>query len=85
MADPLEFPVPSQNPETFTASNKIVYLWDGAKWTSLGATIISDENNAIIGASAPATNAEGTFWYDTVAGHLKVLVNGTWKDVRPSS
>ena len=85
MADPLEFPSPTQVPETFTATNGIVYKWDGDKWTSLGATIISDENNAIIGAAAPATTVNGTFWYDTVAGHLKVLVNGTWKDVRPSS
>ena len=85
MSTPLEFPYPATPEQQFTATNDIVYVYDGAKWTSLGATIVSDENNAIIGASAPLTAANGSFWYDTVAGHLKVLVNGTWKDVRPSS
>ena len=85
MADPIQFPSGPSQGDTWTPTNDIVYVYDGAKWTSLGATIVSDENNAIIGASAPLTAANGSFWYDTVAGHLKVLVNGTWKDVRPSS
>ena len=84
----LNFPDTSGKPTDGSfiyVANGVIYTWDGDKWTSLGATIISDENNAIIGAAAPATTVNGTFWYDTVAGHLKVLVNGTWKDVRPSS
>ena len=84
MSTPLEFPFDtSQSP--FKATNNIVYVWDGAKWTSLGATIISDENNAIIGATAPSNVSQGSFWYDTAAGRLKVLVGSVWKDVSPSS
>jgi hypothetical protein len=84
MATPLEFPTPTAVDETFTASNNIVYVWDGQKWTSLGATIVSNENAAVT-AAAPSNPVTGTLWYDTVAEHLKVYVNGTWKDARPSS
>ena len=80
----LEFPTPGAVDETFTASNKIVYVWDGQKWTSLGATVVSNEN-AAIGADAPTNAVLGTLWYDTIAERLKVYVNGAWKDVRPSS
>ena len=85
MSQPLEFPENPIPDKGYTLTNNIVYIFNGGKWTSLGATIISDENNAIIGASAPSNVNNGSFWYDTVAGHLKVLVNGVWKDVRPSS
>ena len=81
----LEFPSDPQPDQTYTLSNNIVYVWDGLKFTSLGATVISDENNAIIGAAAPANVAQGSFWYDTTSERLKVLIGGTWKDVRPSS
>ena len=84
MSSPLEFPVPSGVDETFTASNKIVYHWDGQKWTSLGATVISNEN-AAVSDSAPLNAVNGSLWYDTVADRLKVRVGGEWKDVRPTS
>ena len=80
----IQFPTPSAVDETFTASNKIVYVWDGQKWTSLGATVISNENAAVT-ATAPTNPVSGTLWYDTTVERLKVFVGGAWKDVRPSS
>lgn len=80
----LEFPSPPTLNQTFTGSNGIVYVYDGSKWSSLGATTISNET-ASVGAVAPTGPAIGTLWFDTAAQRLKVWYSGSWIDVRPSS
>ncbi len=80
MADPLEFPVPTAVDEKATLSNGIVYQWDGQKWTSLGATIVSNDN-AAVSATAPSHAVPGTLWYDTSVERLKVFDGGAWKEV----
>ncbi len=80
----LEFPASPTLNQNFTGTNGIVYVYDGSKWTSLGATTISNET-VQVSASAPTGPAVGTLWYDTAAARLKVWYNGSWTDVRPSS
>ena len=80
----IDMPATPENPSTFKAQNGVTYVWDGQKWTSLGATVISNESAAVT-ATAPTNPVSGTLWYDTTVERLKVFVNGAWKDVRPSS
>ena len=81
----IQFPGSPAENDTFTASNQIVYVYDGQKWTSLGATVITNENAAVVTSTAPTNAVSGSLWYDTTAERLKVFVSGAWKDVRPSS
>lgn len=84
MATPLLFPPNPVEDQKFTGTNNIVYVYDGAKWTSVGATVISSDA-ASVGTNAPASPLTGTLWYDTGVSRLKVWYNGSWKDVRPNS
>ena len=81
MADPIQFPESPNQGDTTTPTNNIVYVYDGAKWTSLGATVVTPET-AAVSATAPISPKSGSLWYDTTAQHLKVFIGGSWKDVR---
>ena len=86
----LDFPPNLANPtepssgDQYTGPNGIVYVYDGSKWTSLGATIVTSES-AAVGATAPSSPLNGQLWYDTTVERLKIFIGGSWKDVRPSS
>ena len=81
MADPIQFPASPGQGDNWTPTNDIVYVYDGAKWTSLGATVVTPET-AAVSATAPANPKSGSLWFDTAAQHLKVFIGGSWKDVR---
>ena len=80
----LEFPANPTVNESVTCTNNIVYVWDGEKWTSLGA-ITSSNVTAAVGTSAPTNPVTGSLWYDSTNSLLKVYLSGQWTDVRPSS
>ena len=80
----LEFPANPTLNMSVTANNNIVYVWDGEKWTSLGA-ITSTNVTAAVGTSAPSNPVSGSLWYDSTNSLLKVYQSGQWTDVRPSS
>ena len=90
MATTLDFPTDVVNGTNFTASNGIVYQFDGKTsgspgyWTSVGA-LTSSNATVLIEPNAPLAPYSGSLWYDTTNSILKVYHNGSWKDVRPSS
>ena len=80
----IAFPANPTLNQSVTCSNNIVYVWDGEKWTSLGA-ITSTNVTAAVGTSAPSNPVTGSLWYDSTNSLLKVYQSGQWTDVRPSS
>jgi len=42
----IQFPNSPSNGQTFTASNNIIYRWDGEKWTTIGSANANTDNNA---------------------------------------
>ena len=85
MAETLDFPTDVPNGTNYTASNGIVYQFNGKSvfspgyWISVGAL---DENNpaVIMEPNAPLAPYNGSLWFDTQNDVLKVYVNGQWKN-----
>jgi len=80
----IEFPADPADNQTWTASNNIIYAWDGSSWTSVGANSITNATVSV-GSSAPLTPSVGGLWYNTATAKLTVWYNNQWTDVRPNS
>ena len=80
----IDMPASPTTNQSFEAQNGVTYIWDGEKWTSLGA-ITSTNVTAAVGTSAPSNPVTGSLWYDSTNSLLKVYQSGQWTDVRPSS
>jgi len=59
----------------FNTTTKIIQVWSGVAWKSLGGATAS--------ASAPANNNTGDLWYDTVNQQLKVYTGNAFILVGP--
>ena len=80
----LEFPASPVNNQTYTASNNIIYVWDGSAWTSVGANTITNATVSV-GSTAPSNPSVGGLWYNITTAKLTVWYNNQWTDVRPIS
>ena len=80
----IQFPANPAVDTHYYASNKIQYVWDGEKWTSLGAITMSS-GIVNVGADEPTNAVVGLLWYDTTAEKLKVRVGNAWKDAHVGS
>lgn len=59
----------------FNTTTKIIQVWSGVAWKSLGGATAS--------ASAPSNNITGDLWYDTVNQQLKVYTGNAFILVGP--
>lgn len=59
----------------FNTTTKIIQVWSGVAWKSLGGATAS--------ASTPSNNNTGDLWYDTVNQQLKVYTGNTFILVGP--
>lgn len=59
--------------------DKNLYFYDGYNWNLVYA-LAQGVASMLATTDAPATATDGTIYYDTTEGNLKIWVNGGWKD-----
>lgn len=60
--------------------DKNLYFYDGYNWNLVYA-LAQGVASMLATSDAPVTATDGTVYYDTTEGNLKIWVNGGWKDV----
>lgn len=60
--------------------DKNLYFYDGYNWNLVYA-LAQGVASMLATTDAPATATDGTIYYDTTEGNLKIWINGGWKNI----
>ena len=78
---PLDFPnSPSLN-DTFTTDSGRVWVWDGARWESVGVISSGGDGGSgsiTVSETAPGDASEGDLWFNSVDTNTYIYYNDSW-------
>ena len=61
-------------------ADRNLYFFDGTNW-HLVYSLAQGVASMLATTDAPATATDGTIYYDTTEGNLKIWINGGWQDI----
>lgn len=64
----------------YYAADRNLYFYDGYNWHNV-YSLAQGVASLLATTDAPATANNGTIYYDTTDGNLKIWINGGWKDI----
>jgi hypothetical protein len=79
---PIDFPDSPILNDTFTAENGRVWVWDGARWESLGIVATGGGSGSIsVSQTSPEDASEGDLWFNSDNATTYIYYDGFWVEL----